>query len=59
MMSMFSSQQFDTFDELLSAKEEIEGIFEDKKHHYVTKFEINITETIFILNSKIFIICPN
>jgi len=59
MMSMFSSQQFDSFNELLGAKEELENIFKEKKHHYVTKFEININKDIFILNSKIFIICPN
>lgn len=58
-MSMFSSQQFDSFNELLEAKDELEGIFKAKRHYYVTKFEINSTEEIFILNSKIFIICPN
>ena len=57
-MAVYSTQQFDNYNDFLQSKEELESLI-NIKSNYIAKITSKIMDDAFILNSIIFIICPN
>lgn len=55
---MYSMVEFDDMNSLLDHKVELEGIFKNKSK-FIVKFDIEMSNNIYKLISKIATICPN